>query len=107
MFHPYILSTEDIFGRDDLNNLLALHADIEKQYYKLWLCSIAVMEQIINKRVVNWSKLEYQACLDESKKYVMNESFDQAMDKLLQYHYVIISGIPGIGKTIDFPKVRH
>lgn len=99
MFHPYILSTEDIFGRDDLNNLLALHADIEKQYYKLWLCSIAVMEQIINKRVVNWSKLEYQACLDESKKYVMNESFDQAMDKLLQYHYVIISGIPGIGKT--------
>lgn len=29
----------------------------------------------------------------------MNESFDQAMDKLLKYHYVIISGIPGIGKT--------
>lgn len=99
MFHPYILSTEDIFGRDDLNNLLAQHADIEKQYYKLWLCSTAVMEQIINKRVVNWSKLEYQACFDESKKYVMNKSFDQAMDKLLQYHYVIISGIPGIGKT--------
>lgn len=99
MFYPYILSTEDIFGKDDLNNLLAKHADIEKLYYKLWLCSTAVMEQIINKRVVNWSKLEYQACLDESKKYVMNESFDQAMDKLLQYHYVIISGIPGIGKT--------
>ena len=99
MFHPYILSTEDIFGRDDLNNLLDQHADIEKQYYKLWLCSTAVMEQIINKRVVNWSKLEYQACFDESKKYVMNKSFDQAMDKLLQYHYVIISGIPGIGKT--------
>ena len=99
MFHPYILSTEDIFGRDDLNNLLAQHADIEKQYYKLWLCSTVVMEQIINKRVVNWSKLEYQACFDESKKYVMNKSFDQAKDKLLQYHYVIISGIPGIGKT--------
>lgn len=99
MFNPYIQNTEDIFGRDDLNNLLAQHPDVEKQYYKLWLCSTAVMEQIINKRVVNWSKLEYQACLDESKKYVMNESFDQAMDKLLQYHYVIISGIPGIGKT--------
>ena len=99
MFTPFIQGTEDILGRDDLNNLLAQHSDIEKQYYKLWLCSTAVLERIVNRRVLNWSKLEYQACLDESRKYVMNESFDQAMDKLLKYHYVIISGIPGIGKT--------
>lgn len=99
MFKPFIKKTEDIFGKDDLNNLLSQFPDIEKQYYKLWLCSTTIMEQIIKKRVINWSKLEYKVCLDESKKYVMNESFDQAMDKLLQYHYVIISGIPGIGKT--------
>lgn len=99
MFKPFIKKTEDIFGKDDLNNLLLQFPDIEKQYYKLWLCSTTIMEQIIKKRVINWSKLEYRVCLDESKKYVMNESFDQAMNKLLQYHYVIISGIPGIGKT--------
>lgn len=99
MFSPYIQDTADIFGKDDLNNLLEQYPDVEKQHYKLWLCSTAVMEKIINRRVVNWSKLEYQTCLDESKKYVMNKSFDQAMDKLQEYHYVIISGIPGIGKT--------
>lgn len=99
MFKPFIKKTEDIFGKDDLNNLLLQFPDIEKQYYKLWLCSTTIMEQIIKKRVINWSNLEYRVCLDESKKYVMNESFDQAMNKLLQYHYVIISGIPGIGKT--------
>lgn len=56
MFTPFIQSTEDILGRDDLNNLLAQHSDIEKQYYKLWLCSTAVLERIVNRRVLNWPK---------------------------------------------------
>ena len=30
MFTPFIQGTEDILGRDDLNNLLAQHSDIEK-----------------------------------------------------------------------------
>lgn len=56
MFTPFIQSTEDILGRDGLNNLLAQHSDIEKQYYKLWLCSTAVLERIVNRRVLNWPK---------------------------------------------------
>ena len=56
MFTPFIQGTEDILGRDDLNNLLAQHFDIEKQYYKLWLCSTAVLERIVNRRVLHWSK---------------------------------------------------
>ena len=56
MFTPFIQGTEDILGRDDLNNLLAQHSDIEKQYYKLWLCSNAVLERIVNRHVLNWSK---------------------------------------------------
>lgn len=46
MFTPFIKKTEDIFGKDDLNNLLLQFPDIEKQYYKLWLCSTTIMEQI-------------------------------------------------------------
>lgn len=99
LFAPYIKNQEDIYGKDDLNNLLALYPDIEKQYYKLWLCSTEIMDKIIHRKILNWSKLEYNTCIEESKKYVMNESFDQAMDMLNKYHYVIISGIPGIGKT--------
>lgn len=34
LFEPYIISTEDIIGRDDLNNLLGLYPEIEKKYYK-------------------------------------------------------------------------
>jgi len=34
---PFCLATEDILGRDDLNNLLTQHPEVERQHYKLWL----------------------------------------------------------------------
>lgn len=99
IFRPYVLSTEDILGRDDLNNLLGQNSDVEKQYYKLWLGSTAVLEDILNKRINNWSAIEMEAIRREVSTYVMNKSFDDALDILTKNRYVVISGIPGIGKT--------
>lgn len=99
MFSPYIRSTEDILGKDDLNNLLGLYPEIEKQYYKLWLGSTAVLEDILNKRINNWSSIEMEAIQREVSTYVMNSSFNNALDILTTNRYVVISGIPGIGKT--------
>ena len=99
LFNSYIQSTEDILGRDDLNNLLGQNPDVEKQYYKLWLGSTAVLEDILNKRINNWSAIEMEAIRREVSTYVMNKSFDDALDSLTKNRYVVISGIPGIGKT--------
>ena len=99
LFSPYIQSTEDILGKDDLNNLLGLYSDVEKQYYKLWLGSTSVLESIIDKRIENWSTMELETTRKEISLYVMNESFDRANTILKDNRYVIISGIPGIGKT--------
>lgn len=99
LFKPYIHSTEDILGRDDLNNLLGQNKDIETQYYKLWLGSSVVLEDILNKRINNWSKIEMEAIRREVSTYVMNKSFDDALNILKNNRYVVISGIPGIGKT--------
>jgi len=99
IFNPYILKTTDIFGKDDLNNLLAQFPEIEKQYYKLWLSSYEIMQKVLHSKVHNQSNFE----LDEIKKaikiYVQNESHNRAFEILKNNHYVIISGIPGIGKT--------
>lgn len=99
IFSPYIKATEDILGKDDLNNLLGQYPEIEKQYYKLWLGSTAVLEDILNKRINNWSQIEMEAIRREVSTYVMNKSFDDAISILNNNRYVIISGIPGIGKT--------
>lgn len=99
MFTPYILNNTDILGRKDLNNLLNLHKDIEKDYHKLWLASTNVLNLIINKSTVNWSSFELEKIEREIRLYVENKSLSQALEILKKNHYVVISGIPGIGKT--------
>ncbi len=99
LFTPYILSTSDILGRKDLNNLLELHQEIEKNYHKLWLASTNVLNLILNRTTVNWSAFELEKIEHDIRIYVENKSLNNALDILKNNHYVIISGIPGIGKT--------
>ena len=99
LFNPFIKDTTDILGRDDLNNLLGLNPDIEDQYYKLWIASTNVMDRILHRRIENWSGFERAEIEKDVATYVMNESFNEAMSILLKNRFVIISGIPGIGKT--------
>ena len=99
LFKPYIKSTSDILGRKDLNNLIGLYNDIEKKYYKLWLASTNVLNDILNKSVINWSQFSLDSIKEQITKYVTNDSFARAIKILEKNKYIIISGIPGIGKT--------
>lgn len=99
LFSPYITSAKDIFGKGDLNNLLGKHPEVEEIYYKLWLASTNVLQELMHKDVRNWSDFELETIKEEIKTYVMNDSFYKAMNILKEHGYVIISGIPGIGKT--------
>lgn len=99
LFDPYLKATEDILGRDDLNNLLGLHKDIENKYYKLWLTSVNILEKILHSKIYNQSSFELDEIKEQVKLYVQNDSFNEALSILKNHHYIIISGIPGIGKT--------
>lgn len=99
LFTPYIIATTDILGRKDLNNLLEQHPDIEKNYHKLWLASTNVLNTIINSATLNWSSFELEKVENDIRLYVENESLNKALGILKENHYVVISGIPGIGKT--------
>jgi hypothetical protein len=99
LFSPYILNTEDILGKDDLNNLLTQNKEIEQQYYKLWLSSTNVLRRILRAKTYNQTSSFLKEITDTVKIYVQNNSFSKALDILKNNKYVIISGIPGIGKT--------
>jgi hypothetical protein len=99
LFSPYILTTEDILGKDDLNNLLGQYKDVEQKYYKLWLSSTNILRRILNAKTYNQTSSLLNEIKDTIKVYVQNESFSKALDILKNNKYVIISGIPGIGKT--------
>jgi hypothetical protein len=99
LFTPYCHDTCDIFGREDLNNLLGLYPDIERKNVKLWLTSTAVLEKFVNSAVWGDTELTLQRLRHRARRYVPNPSLGRARRILDKHHYGIIAGIPGIGKT--------
>lgn len=99
LFFPYILNTEDILGKDDLNNLISLYKEIELKYYKLWLSSTNILEKVLHSKIFNQSAFELEEIREQVRLYVQNDSFNVGIEILKEHRYVIISGIPGIGKT--------
>jgi len=92
-------STQDIFGCDDLNALLRDHPEVEKQHHKLWLTSATLLEKILRNAAAVWNDMVRAEIERKLSLYVQTDAFNRAMAILKQHHYVIISGIPGIGKT--------
>jgi adenylate kinase family enzyme len=99
LFHPLIKDETDIFGKNDILNLISKHKKIEEKYNKLWLTNTDVLKRLLNAKVYNSSTIQLQQIKDDVKIYVHNEGYINAQNILDEYHYIIISGIPGIGKT--------
>lgn len=98
-FSPYIQASSDIFGRDDINNLLGVYKDIEIQNYKLWLSSINILQQILHTDILNRTAFEEDDINRVVSLYVENDSYRESMEVFSKNRFVIISGSPGIGKT--------
>lgn len=90
-FRPFLRSPADIYGRDDLNNLLSRHPKIEKQTFKLWFSSIAVFEEILERKVYHVSRDALERIRQKAKFYVQNPSFNEALSIFTQvqllHHY--------------------
>ncbi len=99
LFSPYLQGPADIYGREDLNNLLTRFPNVERDNFKLWLSGTHILSHIINTQITNQSKFTLEDIKQKIKIYVQNASFTEASDILEKNNYVIISGIPGIGKT--------
>jgi hypothetical protein len=98
-FRGYIKSTDDILGKDDLNNLLTLHPSILLNHYKLYISGTAVLQKIINSKIYHQSRFEEAAIKKLSSIFVENESMNEALRLLSEHNVVLLSGQPGVGKT--------
>jgi len=96
---PYCAQSSDVYGADDLNNLLARYPDVEQRHFKLWLTSTSVLRRLLNAGIFNDSELHLDRLRKRLRKYVQNPSFHRGRDLLEKFHYCIVAGIPGIGKT--------
>jgi len=99
LFNPFIRDYSDVMGKQDLNNLLSKHPDIEKNNFKLWLTSRAVLDRVLHSAIYSKTEIEVEKIMLRMKHYVQNESFFRAKNIMKEINYCIIAGIPGIGKT--------
>lgn len=100
LLSPFVQLSGDIYGREDLNNLLGKFREIERRTFKLWMASIPVFEEILHSGVKNFSRDALETIREHAKYYVQNESFTEALEILKKHNFCIVAGIPGIGKTI-------
>jgi len=97
--HPHVKDTSDIYGKDDLNNLLQKHGDIEVNHFKLWISSTATLQRILNNAVSSRSAFVRAEIIRKASLFVPTNNFGHAIDKLNKHHILLIKGVPGVGKT--------
>lgn len=94
-----VLTTADILGPDDINNLLGLHPEVERRHYKLWLASRLVLDRVIHNASITQSEFDVERVYRDIRRYVRSTAYPRALDMLNKGRVAIISGAPGVGKT--------
>lgn len=96
---PFILSSQDIIARNELNDYLSKNEEIEKKYFKLWFSSINVFNSILNNAVEGRTRFLLEKIKRKLPLYVPTKKTDEANKILEKEKLLLITGQPGIGKT--------
>jgi energy-coupling factor transporter ATP-binding protein EcfA2 len=99
IFSPFIKSANDIFGREDLNDILRENSNLVRAHYKLWLPSLDLLQQFSHNDVIGRSEHLLERALEKNRLFVQTTSFLEAVKKLKESRIVILTGEPGVGKT--------
>ncbi|WP_299162056.1 restriction endonuclease [uncultured Tenacibaculum sp.] len=98
-FGDWMENDDSIYTRSKLNQLLDKHKSIHQRHYKLWLNTATIFNDLINIPLFERAKSLITDLKKDYKYYVKNDSLKQAFEILNNNQFIVISGIPGIGKT--------
>ncbi|MDD4528165.1 MAG: restriction endonuclease [Candidatus Margulisbacteria bacterium] len=109
---PFVLTSNDIFGQEDLNGFLDEFGEIEKRYFKLWFSSVNVFNTLINNAIEGRTRYLLEKIREKISFYVVTKKLDDANQILQKEKVLLITGQPGIGKTtlaeiIIFDRARN
>lgn len=96
---PFVLTSNDIIGKDDLNAILRSNEEIERTHFKLWFSSVKILNTIFNNAIEGRTKHHLQSVKNKIRFYVITKKFDYANKILNENKLILITGQPGIGKT--------
>lgn len=96
---PHLIRQDDIYGKEDLNDLLSRFPEAERNSYKLWLHSASVLTFIAQSGIMGRSEFSLDEIIQKASRYAVTENHEKAWDILNRLGVLIVSGDPGVGKT--------
>lgn len=99
LFDPFIVSPNDVKGANDIDGLLQRHSNVVRANFKLWLTSTEVLERVLHNAEVCQTEFAVERVIRKLPIFVQNAAFPRAQDILDKTNVLVISGVPGIGKT--------
>src|SRR5216683_6236329 len=75
---PWMKSPNDVYGRDDVNNLLRDYPQVEGRHFKLWLASTEVLQRVLHSDIYQRSERFREAIQFDMRVYVQTDAFPRA-----------------------------
>ena len=106
---PFILSTGDIYGAEDLDALLHQYPAIYRKHHRLWLHGVEQLTQYLQRAHYIRAEATYERIIHESKSYVAHSAEHAINQQLATQNSCLIVGDPGIGKSVTAGQIalRH
>ncbi|WP_246113778.1 restriction endonuclease [Streptomyces montanus] len=98
-FAPYVRSTGDLYGVDEIVAELLRRPDLVRRHFRLWLSSTAVLQTVLNQDQYLRSSWLQKRLPSVADTFVPHEGFERAKQLLETQRVCVIAGIPGVGKT--------
>ena len=106
---PFVLSTGDIYGAEDLDALLEKYPSVYRKHHRLWLHGVEQLNQYLQHAHYIRAEDTYERIINESKYYVEHSADQKICQQLVEQHSCLVVGNPGIGKSITAGQIalRH
>jgi hypothetical protein len=102
MFSAFMKTDKNIITLREIDEFLQKpeNSDVVRKHYKLWLYASNILNEIYNQDIF----IDCEALLsdidEESKYFVQTNIYEQCIDHLDKNGLLMITGGPGVGKTI-------
>ncbi|MEU5934559.1 restriction endonuclease [Micromonospora sp. NPDC047187] len=98
-FDPYIKTTGDIFGLDDIVAALRERPAIVERHFRLWLSGTVVLQTVLRQEDHLRASWLCEELPHVAATFVPHAGFERARRVLEEQRVCILTGIPGAGKT--------
>ncbi len=98
-FSPHIKDIEDIYGRENLNDLLTRFEHVHRRHVHLYFNSTFVLDRLFSQGTLSGSEFTLKGLQEKLKSFVQTANFSNALEAIDSRNLLIIKGLPGVGKT--------